>query len=132
MRLSFLIACAGLAVLSASTKSEAGRSGGIPVQTVTQPTHTATYSVPSSDMEPTIHCARPAPGCEAAVSDRVVVSERAVKRGDVVVFQAPRRARLVCGAGGLYVKRAMALPGDTYQEKRGYVYIDGKKLSQPY
>src|SRR5204863_9319025 len=32
-----------------------------------------TYRVPSSSMEPTLHCARPAAGCESRVMDRVAV-----------------------------------------------------------
>src|SRR4051794_36501286 len=47
-------------------------SGSIPTKTVTQ---TETYTMPSSSMEPTIHCARPGAGCEASVADRVVVQE---------------------------------------------------------
>jgi hypothetical protein len=58
------------------------------VKTITEATHTVTYSMPLSSMEPTIHCGRPSPGCEAAVDDPVVAAEpvRNVKREDVVVF----------------------------------------------
>ena len=37
-----------------------------------------------------------------------------------------------CGAGGTFVKRLIALPGETWQEKNGLIYIDGKKLIEPY
>src|SRR6185369_13231957 len=30
------------------------------------------YRIPSSSMEPTLHCARPGNGCEAGISDRVL------------------------------------------------------------
>jgi signal peptidase I len=30
------------------------------------------------------------------------------------------------------VKRLIGLPGDVWSEKNGYVYIDGKKLNEPY
>ena len=30
------------------------------------------YRIPSSSMEPTLHCARPGPDCEAGYSDRVL------------------------------------------------------------
>jgi signal peptidase I len=30
------------------------------------------YRIPSSSMEPTLHCAKPSPGCEARFSDRVL------------------------------------------------------------
>ena len=32
------------------------------------------YRIPSSSMEPTLHCARPAPGCESRFSDRVLAN----------------------------------------------------------
>ena len=42
-----------------------------------------------------------------------------------------RRWRKVrCGAGGIFVKRLIGLPGDTGREKNGYVYINGKKLER--
>ena len=37
-----------------------------------------------------------------------------------------------CGAGGTFVKRLIALPGETWQEKNGFIYINGKKLIEPY
>jgi len=55
-----------------------------------------------------------------------------VNRRDVLVFQTPQRAYTVCGSGGLFIKRVIGLPGETWQEKRGYVYINGKKIDEPY
>ena len=37
-----------------------------------------------------------------------------------------------CGAGGTFVKRLIGLPGEVWSEKAGYVYINGKKLNEPY
>jgi signal peptidase I len=52
--------------------------------------HTRTFEMPSSSMEPTIHCARPGAGCEANYADLVVTHEtRDIKRGDIVVFVTP-------------------------------------------
>jgi signal peptidase I len=109
-------------------------TGSIPVKTIARPSGTETYSVPSSAMEPTLHCARPGSGCTAAANDRVVVEEpvRDVKRGDILVFDVPDRARLACGVGGKFIKRVIGLPGEVWQERGGYVYIDGKKLDEPY
>jgi signal peptidase I len=99
------------------------------------------YRIPSSSMEPTLHCARPAPGCEARFSDRVLANRfiyhfRDPHRGDVVVFETPPAAKAKCGAGGTFVKRIIGLPGETVQVRirRGaaYVYIDGKRLDEPY
>jgi len=95
------------------------------------------YRIPSSSMEPTLHCARPDPGCEASFSDRVLACRFCYRfwsphRGDIVVFETPRLAQIRCGAGGTFVKRLIGLPGETWSEKDGYVYIDGKKLNEPY
>jgi len=97
------------------------------------------YRIPSSSMEPTLHCARPAAGCEARFSDRVLANRfiyhfRDPQRGDIVVFQTPPAARQRCGAGGTFVKRLIGLPGDSVQVRlrRGYayVYINGKLLDE--
>jgi signal peptidase I len=99
------------------------------------------YRIPSSSMEPTLHCARPAPGCEARFSDRVLANRfvyrfRDPQRGDVIVFDTPPAAKAKCGAGGTFVKRIVGLPGEKVgiRLKRGaaYVYIDGKRLEEPY
>ena len=95
------------------------------------------YRIPSSSMEPTLHCARPGSECEARFSDRVLACRFcyrfwAPKRGDIVVFHTPPLASVRCGAGGTFVKRLIGLPGDTWEERAGYVYIDGKRLTEPY
>jgi len=99
------------------------------------------YRIPSSSMEATLHCARPAPGCESRFSDRVLANRfiyhfRDPQRGDVVVFETPPAAKAKCGAGGTFVKRIVGLPGETVQIRlrRGaaFVYIDGRRLEEPY
>jgi signal peptidase I len=96
------------------------------------------YRIPSSSMEPTLHCARGVDqGCEARFSDRVLACRLCYdlwspKRGDIVVFNTPPEAKTACGSGGVFVKRLIGLPGETWQEKNGYVYINGKQLNEPY
>jgi signal peptidase I len=95
------------------------------------------YRIPSSSMEPTLHCARPGPGCEARFSDRVLANRfvyrfRDPKRGEIVVFNTPPLAKARCGAGGTFVKRVIGLPGEVWSEKNGYIYINGTKLNEPY
>jgi signal peptidase I len=95
------------------------------------------YRIPSSSMEPTLHCARPAQGCEAATSDRVLANRfiyhfRDPKRGEIVVFNTPKLALQACGSEGTFVKRLIGEPGDVWEERGGFVYIDGKKLNEPY
>jgi signal peptidase I len=91
------------------------------------------YEIPTSSMEPTLHCARPGNGCRGTFSDRVLVNRlayrfRSPRRGDVVVFEAPTKALARCGAGGAYVKRIVGLPGETVRLADGYLSIDGKPL----
>jgi signal peptidase I len=96
------------------------------------------YRIPSSAMEPTLHCARPDTGCQAAHSDRVVGLSWGARyrRGDIVFFATPESAELRCGASGTFVKRVVGLPGETVQERvsdgRGFIFIDGQKLDEPY
>jgi signal peptidase I len=95
------------------------------------------YRIPSSSMEPTLHCARPAAGCEASTSDRVLANRfiyhfRGPRRGEIVVFNTPKLAEQECGSEGTFVKRLIGLPGDVWEERNGYVYINGKKLNEPY
>jgi signal peptidase I len=95
------------------------------------------YRIPSSSMEPTLHCARPGMGCEARFSDRVLADRliyhfRDPKRGEIVVFNTPPATRQKGCGGGVFVKRIIGLPGEVWSERAGYVYIDGKRLNEPY
>ena len=93
------------------------------------------YEIPTSSMEPTLHCARPGNGCRATFSDRVLVNRLAYRfrnprRGDVVVFESPSTAVVRCGAGGAYVQRIIGLPGEIVRMAYGYVTVDGKPLDE--
>jgi signal peptidase I len=95
------------------------------------------YRIPSSSMEPTLHCAKPAAGCEADFSDRVLANRfiyrfREPRRGDIVVFRAPEAAARLCQGGGVYVKRLIGLPGDRIRQRAGAVYVNGRRLDEPY
>jgi signal peptidase I len=95
------------------------------------------YRIPSSSMEPTLHCAKPAYRCEAGSSDRVLANRliyrfRDPRRGEIVVFDTPAKAARECGAAGTYVKRLIGLPGETWSERQGIVYINGRRLPEPY
>jgi signal peptidase I len=95
------------------------------------------YRIPTSSMEPTLHCARPALGCEAHFADRILACRICLdftgpSRGDVIVFDTPPDAARKCGEGGTFVKRLVGLPGETVTERSGYVFIDGKPLKEPY
>jgi signal peptidase I len=95
------------------------------------------YRIPSSSMEPTLHCAAPGPGCQADSSDRVLANRfiyrfRDPERGDVVVFETPEEAVERCGAGGTFVKRLIGLPGDRIEQRRGVLRINDEPLDEPY
>jgi signal peptidase I len=86
-------------------------------------------------MEPTIHCARPSYGCEADAADTLVVERLSgsPERGDILVFESLPSAQLKCGIViGEFVKRVIALPGETWEMRDGYVYIDGERLAETY
>ena len=94
------------------------------------------YRIPSPSMEPTLHCARPEPYCEAGSSDRVLANRfiyhfHSPRRRDIVVFRTPDAARREC-IGGIFVKRIIGLPGEAWSERNGVTYIDGRPLAEPY
>ena len=104
------------------------------------------YRIPSASMEHTLHCARPGYGCEASMSDRVLVNRLAYdfaspQRGQIVVFNAPPKANLCQSgdAGTTFVKRLIGLPGETVREDaHGFIWIRHSgalpwtKLAEPY
>lgn len=104
------------------------------------------YRIPTSSMEHTLHCARPGAGCEASMSDRVLVNRltydfSSPRRGQIVVFTSPAKANLcVRGDGGTtFVKRLIGLPGETVREDHhGFIWIrepgakTWTKLPEPY
>jgi signal peptidase I len=95
------------------------------------------YRIPSSSMEPTLHCAAPGDGCQARFGDRVIVNRLAYRfrdprRGEIVVFDAPARVEVECNAGGTYVKRIVGLPGEVVSAREGRIFVDGKPLAETY
>ena len=96
------------------------------------------FRIPSASMEGTLHCARPASGCEASLSDRIVACRLCYRlgspeRGQIVVFRTPPAAARGCNAGGTYVKRLVGMPGETVREDaNGAIWIDGRRLREPY
>jgi signal peptidase I len=90
-------------------------------------------------MEPTLHCAKPADGCEAKKADRVFASRviyrlRDPRRGDLVAFHIPTSGTFACNSffGEVFIKRIVVLPGEHWREAGGFIYVNGKKLDEPY
>lgn len=83
------------------------------------------FYIPSASMEPTLE-----------KGDRVLVNKVSykahdVRRGDVVVFELPAGS---VGPDGIkdLIKRVIGLPGDTIETRDGAVYINDRRLSEPY
>jgi signal peptidase I len=51
---------------------------------------------------------------------------RKVKRGDIVIFKPPNEIIKD------YIKRCIAVPGDTVRIKDGFIFINDKRLDEPY
>jgi signal peptidase I len=97
------------------------------------------YRIPSSSMEPTLHCAKPGDWCDGAYSDRVLVDRliyrfESPERGQIVVFTAPPAADKCGGddSGMTFVKRLIGLPGDTVHEVNGRLWVNGRLLHDGY
>jgi len=103
------------------------------------------YRIPTSSMEPTLHCAKPGADCLGRYSDRVLTNRlvyrfRDPKRGEIIVFKTPPQAKIQCGEGGTFVKRLIGLPGESVKEDpKGNLWIEPKtgtdewfELKEPY
>jgi signal peptidase I len=66
------------------------------------------------------------PGVDVS-GERVIYPFHSPERGDIVVLNPP-----VEHASQPYIKRVIGLPGETITFRDGYVYIDGKRLDEPY
>ena len=89
--------------------------------------------VVGASMEPTLHCAKPGAGCHAEHRDNVVVrDEKKIQRREIVAFRVGAKARRMCGAGGLFVKRVVGRAGDVVSFRDGAVYVNGTRLSEHY
>lgn len=92
------------------------------------------FNIPSGSMKPTLlvgdylFVSKPAYGYSrysfpfglAPLEGRVW--DKMPERGDVIVFKLPSNTSVD------YIKRVMALPGETVQVRRGQLYIDGKNI----
>ncbi len=65
-------------------------------------------------------------GTHIPFTDIVVLPLKQPKRGDVVVFRYPLDPSLD------FIKRIIALPGDTVQGINKDIYVNGKRLQEPY
>jgi signal peptidase I len=77
------------------------------------------YRIPAANMEPTLHCAKPNPGCRGDTSDRVIALRflfgRDPARGDIVTYRMPAKGADRCGSveGATHIARVQSLDGDS-------------------
>ena len=83
------------------------------------------FFIPSASMEPTLE-----------EGDRVLVNKLSydlhdIRRGDVVVFELPPDK---VGPDGIkdLIKRVIGLPGDVIETRDGVVYVNDRRLEEPY
>ena len=79
-----------------------------------------TFVVVMTSMEPSFYDG------QRLVVNKAVYIFGEPERGDVVVFRAPN------GRQEDFIKRVIALPGDTVEVKNRAVYVNGVKLDEPY
>jgi signal peptidase I len=102
------------------------------------------FFIPSGSMEPTL-----------MPNDRILVNRLAyrfgdIERGDIIVFADPTPTSQDQGIVGTllhwlgegigvvrpadddFIKRVIALPGETWEIRDGVTYVDGRKLDEPY
>src|SRR5580658_3671178 len=58
--------------------------------------------------------------------NKIVYRFEPIDRGDVVVFWYP------LDRSKSFIKRVIALPGETVEIRRGVVYVNGKEITEPY
>ncbi len=78
------------------------------------------FYIPSASMEPTL-----------LINDRIIVNMLIYrfsppKRGDIVVFRYP------VDPSRDFIKRVVALEGETVEVKQGYLFVNGRRLDEPY
>ena len=79
-----------------------------------------TYEIPSGSMLDTIQIG------DRVFSEKVSYYFRDPEQGDIITFADPENPQRTL------IKRVIAVGGQTVDLKDGYVYVDGKKLDEPY
>ncbi len=79
-----------------------------------------TYEIPSGSMLDTIQIG------DRVFSEKVSYYFRDPEQGDIITFADPENPQRTL------IKRVIAVGGQTVDLKDGYVYVDGKKLNEPY
>lgn len=78
------------------------------------------HKIKGASMEPNFHDG------EYLLTDKVTYRLREPQRGDVIVFEAPADSKEE------FIKRIIALPGETFEIKEGSIFINGQTLNESY
>jgi signal peptidase I len=81
--------------------------------------------IPSGSMEPTLQIN------DRLIIDKISYNFRQPQRGDIVVF-SPTDALKQQNFKDAFIKRVIALPGETVEVKGGRVYVNGQSLREQY
>jgi len=98
--------------------------GALAAALVIQATFLKAFYIPSGSMEPTLE-----------INDRVLVNKLSysfgdVQRGDIIVFHKPENAP--DSEVNDFIKRVVALEGDTIESRNGAVYLNGSPVDEGY
>lgn len=66
------------------------------------------------------------------LTDKVSYRLREPERGDIVVFHAPEAANCPEGTGCDFIKRVLAVPGETVRVTNNQIIVNGTPLPEPY
>lgn len=80
----------------------------------------APYMVDGSSMQPNFH------NGERVIVNKILYDIRAPKKGEVIVFKVPSEDNKE------FIKRVIALPGDTVSVEGDVVKVNGQVISEPY
>ncbi len=83
-----------------------------------------TFFIPTPSMVPTLKVD------DRLLVDKLTLHTRDVRRGDIVVFERP--AAFTDTTIKDLIKRVVGLPGETIEGREGAVWVNGKRLSEPY
>ena len=78
------------------------------------------FRVDGESMEPSLH------NGQYLLVNEMVYHFHPPQRGDIIVFHSPNNP------GKDFIKRVIAIPGDTVEIRDGQVYINGEVIEEPY